>query len=400
MMINDEQTITQILTVIANRYGTNIFNDHKRFYAILCDMASGDHRMKERRRIKAALESGAVDILFKAQNDQESYELYVNEAITYFIEQSDIQESIAKDTIMSIVDALPFLTPNGMDDEQSETQLNPQKNDDDLSFEHKANYHKKTNKLLMYLMITTMIAILTLLVSLIVDVSFKQELIAIASGVLFTNMTLGIAYILQEYLIFNDMFETITIMLPILFVINLIFKIIYGNEIFFGAFFVFIWIGAILNTIYTYIEVEYDWMKMNLFFVIGISVVFVMIFVNISWTIWQWIIGIAGGILLAAVVFAIIEILDVVGVEKYITFTILLILMTVGNAYCLFANLDIYLIIGTCFVVFLTIGNLIALEMSFNEVSLSFQILNIIMIIMNGGLLYILVTTWLLPMFH
>ena len=77
-MIKNDPTMTQIITVIVNRYGIDIFKNPRRFLALLNDMASGDHRRKERRRIKAALESGAVDILLKVINDQASTKLHIN----------------------------------------------------------------------------------------------------------------------------------------------------------------------------------------------------------------------------------------------------------------------------------------------------------------------------------
>ncbi len=95
----DVQTIAHVLTEIVGTYGTDVFREQRKVYSLLSDMAPGDSRVKERRRIKAALESGAVDILLKATTDRTGCELYINESVMRLISQTDMAEEIARDTI-------------------------------------------------------------------------------------------------------------------------------------------------------------------------------------------------------------------------------------------------------------------------------------------------------------
>ena len=110
-MAKSEKTITAILTEIVQKYGTDIFRERKQVFGILSDMVTGDARAKERRRIKNALESGAVDILLKAVKDKASSELYINEAVTRLISQTDMAEEFAKETIMTVAEALSLQLP-------------------------------------------------------------------------------------------------------------------------------------------------------------------------------------------------------------------------------------------------------------------------------------------------
>ena len=50
-MAKDEQTIAHVLTEIVGTYGADVFKERRKVYSLLSDMAPGDSRVKERRRI-------------------------------------------------------------------------------------------------------------------------------------------------------------------------------------------------------------------------------------------------------------------------------------------------------------------------------------------------------------
>ena len=112
---------------------------------------------------------------------------------------------------------------------------------------------------------------------------------------------------------------------------------------------------------------------------------------DFSWTVWQWIIGIGGGLLLSAIVFAVIEILDMIGPEKFISLSVILLIMTIANMVLFFTIGENYLIIAECYFVILAIGSIIGTVLCYKEVATGLQILNIIMMLLNGGVFLLLV---------
>ena len=104
--MKDKKSIADVLGQIAEAYGEDIFLEQRRVYAILSDLAPGDFYAKQRRRIKMALEAGSVEILLKAKRDENGAELYINESIKRLINNTDMAEDIAKETIALIAEAL------------------------------------------------------------------------------------------------------------------------------------------------------------------------------------------------------------------------------------------------------------------------------------------------------
>ncbi len=100
--MKDKKSIADVLRQIAEDYGENIFLEQRRVYAILSDLAPGDFYAKQRRRIKMSLEAGSVEILLKAKKDKDGAELYINESVNRLINNTDMAEDIAKETIALI----------------------------------------------------------------------------------------------------------------------------------------------------------------------------------------------------------------------------------------------------------------------------------------------------------
>ena len=96
----------ELLTVLKNItriYGDNCFKKGGNANNLLADLLPGRAHAKQRRRIKSAIESGACDMLLKAELDSEHR---INSAIEVLIEYSDMSEDIAADIINTLAQAI------------------------------------------------------------------------------------------------------------------------------------------------------------------------------------------------------------------------------------------------------------------------------------------------------
>ena len=405
----DVQTIAHVLTEIVGTYGTDVFKERRKVYSLLSDMAPGDSRAKERRRIKAALESGAVDILLKATTDRTGCELYINESVMRLISQTDMAEEIARDTIICIAEAFSLTSPQPSAEqiarktsETANTEIPSDKesssSDNEVLATAAEMHHNRKRKKTLLLAASSAVFVMTL-ATMLVGIFFassplKYWLLGIGGGIVITGLTLGIAYAFQEFILFNEMCQTVTIALPVLFVANIVLRIALGDAsygLIFRIITVFIAIGAIANAIYTRIDIEDKWTWPNIVVAVCSAFLFFVWPGDFSWTVWQWIIGIGGGLLLSAIVFAVIEILDMIGPEKFITLSVIVLIMTIVNMVLFFKFGENYLIIAECYFVILAIGSIIGAVMCHNEAATGLQVLNIIMMLLNGGVFLLLV---------
>lgn len=408
-MAKDEQTIAHVLTEIVGTYGTDVFKEQRKVYSLLSDMAPGDSRVKERRRIKAALESGAVDILLKATEDKAGCELYINESVTRLISQTDMAEEVAREAIMSVAEALSLTTPQPSTEpkakkasEASKTETPTQKDssssDNEVLGTAAEMLHKRKKKKVTLLSVCVAVSVLTL-ATILVGIFFaasplKYWLLGIGGGIIITGLTIGIAYAFQEFILFNEMCQTITIAIPVVFVANIVLRIVLGNEAYgliFQIISVFMAVGSIANAITTRVVCEEKWTWPNIVMTVCSAFLFFIWPGDFSWTVWQWIIGIGGGLLLSAIVFAVIEILDMIGPEKFISLSVILLIMTIANMVLFFTIGENYLIIAECYLVILAIGSIIGAVICHNEAATGLQVLNIILLLINGGAFLLLI---------
>lgn len=395
-MAKDEQTIAHVLTEIVGTYGADVFKERRKVYSLLSDMAPRDSRAKERRRIKAALESGAVDILLKATEDNAGCELYINESVTRLISQTDMAEEVATGAIMSIAEALSLTAPKLSNTAKNEQKTVKTGASVELAGDRLYKSRQKKKKILLSVGIATSVfAVATMLVGIFLAESpLKDWLIGVAGGFILTGITIGIAYAFQEFILFNEMCQTVTVAIPILFVANIVLRIVLGNEAYgliFQILSVFMAIGAIANAIYTRIDIEEKWTWPNIVMAVCNVFLFFIWPGNFSWTVWQWIIGIGGGLLLVAIVFAVIEILDMIGPEKFIILSVILLIMSIANVVLLFTIGENYLIIAECYFVIHAISSIIGAVMCYNEAATGLGVLNVILLLINGGAFLLLV---------
>lgn len=393
--MKDKKSIADVLGQIAEAYGEDIFLEQRRVYAILSDLAPGDFYAKQRRRIKMALEAGSVEILLKAKRDENGAELYINESIKRLINNTDMAEDIAKETIALIAEALS-VNPA----EASNKCQKGLKSKEKRQRTERQNKWKEITKAGKYAAIGILslcgaAAVLSLAVLFVnLDTIGKQWFIGIVSGVALAAGVVGLAFLIENK-IYNEKCQTITISLPILLGANIVLRAVLGNEAY-GLIFHIIsaWIvaGAAANIVLTRVEWEEKWTWPNAAVALCSGFLFFLWPGDFSWTVWQWIIGIGGSLALSAFAVIVSWILEEIGAEIYQSLSVILILTTTANFVLLFTLKQDYLIIAMCFMAVFTVGAIITAFMSFGEDAPVPGFINIVIAIINCGIFIILVT--------
>ena len=98
-----DNEILPVLKEIAKKFGSNCFKKGGSANNLLADYLPGTNYAKRRRRIKAAVDSGACEILLKMEYERE---YKINYAKTLLIEYSDMAEDIATEIINTLAQAL------------------------------------------------------------------------------------------------------------------------------------------------------------------------------------------------------------------------------------------------------------------------------------------------------
>lgn len=395
--MKDEKSIAEVLGQIAKSYGEDIFLEQRRVYAILSDLASGDSNAKQRRRIKMSLEAGSVEILLKAKKDKKGAELYINESVSRLISNTDMDEGVARETINIIAEALS-ISPSAVTDKGKNTKK-PKKITDDAQTakpQEKPNDNTEYGEgfkmpkfiLIGLLVLCGAFAILGLVALFMnLDWTGNQWFIGIGSGLVLAAASVGLSF-LFENLIDNYKCQTLTVIIPILFAGNILLRCFLGEEsvgIIFRILMAFIFAGSVANAVFTHIEQEEKYMPPNIIAAVLSALLFFIWPGDFSWTVWQWIIGIGGGLVLCALAIFAALILDEIGPETHQSLSVILILFTIANLVLLLILEQNYLIISMCFMVILAIGTIITTFISFSEASSGLGILNIILALINGG---------------
>lgn len=396
--MKDEKSIAEVLGQIAKSYGEDIFLEQRRVYAILSDLASGDSNAKQRRRIKMLLEAGSVEILLKAKKDKKSAELYINESVSRLISNTDMDEGVARETINIIAEALS-ISPSAVTDKGKNTKkpkkitddaqtAKPQEKPDDNT-EYGEGIKMPKFILIGLLVLCGAFAIFGLVALFMnLDWTGNQWFIGIGSGLVLAAASVGLSF-LFENLIDNYKCQTLTVIIPILFVGNILLRCFFGEEsvgIIFRILMAFIFAGSVANAVFTHIEQEEKYMPPNIIAAVLSALLFFIWPGEFSWTVWQWIIGIGGGLVLCALAIFAVLILDEIGPETHQSLSVILILFTIANLVLLLILEQNYLIISMCFMVILAIGAIITAFISFSEASSGIGILNIILSLINGGI--------------
>ena len=393
-----EKNISDVLKKIVESYGEDIFLEQRRVYAILSDLAPGDMLSKQRRRIKMSLEAGSVEILLKAKKDKKGAELYINESVSRLISNTDMDEGVARETINIIAEVLS-ISPSAVTDKGKNTKkpkkitddaqtAKPQEKPDDNT-EYGEGFKMPKFILIGLLVLCGAFAIFGLVALFMnLDWTGNQWFIGIGSGIALSAASVGLSF-LFENLIDNYKCQTLTVIIPILFAGNILLRCFLGEEsvgIIFRILMAFIFAGSVANAVFTHIEQEEKYMPPNIIAAVLSALLFFIWPGDFSWTVWQWIIGIGGGLVLCALAIFATLILDEIGPETHQSLSVILILFTIANLVLLLILEQNYLIISMCFMVILAIGAIITTFISFSEASSGIGILNIILSLINGGI--------------
>lgn len=393
--MKDKKSIADVLGQIAEAYGEDIFLEQRRVYAILSDLAPGDFYAKQRRRIKMALEAGSVEILLKAKRDENGAELYINESIKRLINNTDMAEDIAKETIALIAEALSVNPAEASNKCQKGLKSKEKRQRTERQSKWKELTKAGKYAAIGILSLCGAAAVLSLAVLFVnLDTIGKQWFIGIVSGVALTAGVVGLAFLIENK-IYNEKCQTITISLPIILAANIVLRAVLGNEAY-GLIFHIIsaWIvaGAAANIVLTRVEWEEKLTWPNAAVALCSGFLFFLWPGDFSWTVWQWIIGIGGSLALSAFAVIVSWILEEIGAEIYQSLSVILILTTTANFVLLFTLKQDYLIIAMCFMAVFTVGAIITAFMSFGEDAPVPGFINIVIAIINCGIFIILVT--------
>ena len=390
--MKDEKSIAEVLRQIAKSYGEDIFLEQRRVYAILSDLASGDSNAKQRRRIKMSLEAGSVEILLKAKKDKKGAELYINESVSRLISNTDMDEGVARETINIIAEALS-ISPSAVTDKGKNTKKPKKITDDAQTAKPQEKPDDNTEygegfKMPKFILIGLLVLCGAFAMFMNLDWTGNQWFIGIGSGLVLAAASVGLSF-LFENLIDNYKCQTLTVIIPILFAGNILLRCFLGEEsvgIIFRILMAFIFAGSVANAVFTHIEQEEKYMPPNIIAAVLSALLFFIWPGDFSWTVWQWIIGIGGGLVLCALAIFAALILDEIGPETHQSLSVILTLFTIANLVLLLILEQNYLIISMCFMVILAIGAIITAFISFSEASSGLGILNIILALINGGI--------------
>lgn len=385
-----EKNISDVLKQIVEGYGEDIFLDQRRVYAILCDLASGDMLSKQRRRIKMSLESGCAEILLKAKKDQKAEQLYINESVNRLISNTDMDESVARETVTILADALSI--------NMSATSKTPKEQTKHDGFVY---YREKKIKRTAVISVIVLgcILLISALVILFLNLDWTGRLwfIGIGSGLALTAASVGMAF-LFENLINNYKCQTLSVVVPTILLGCILMRCFFSEESFgivFKILMAFIFAGSIANAVFTHVELEEKFMPLNIFVAVCSAFLFFIWPGNFSWEAWQWIIGVGGGMVLCGAVVVLSWILEEIGPEIHQSLSVMLLLTTFVNFLLLFVIEENYLIIFMCFAVIFGIGSLINAFISFSEDAPVFGIINVILTLLNTAVfLFIIVGSY------
>lgn len=373
-----EKNISDVLKQIADSYGENIFLDQRRVYAILCDLAPGDMLSKQRRRIKMSLESGCTEILLKAKKDPKGKQLYINESVNRLVSNTDMNESIARETIIMLADALSINMPVVSEKPKEQTKQD--------KFVNYRDEKIKTTAVISAIVLGGILLISVLVILFLnLDWTGRQWFIGIGSGLLFAAASVGTAF-LFENIINNYKCQTLTVAVPIILLGCILMRCFFNEESFgiiFKILMTFIFAGSIANAVFTHIELEEKFMPPNIVTAVCSVFLFFLWPGNFSWTAWQWIIGIGGGLALCAFSVILSWILEEIGPKIYQSLSVMLLLTTIINFILLFLIGENYLIISMCLMVILGISSVIVAFISFGECENAFGIMNVILALLN-----------------
>ena len=302
-MQQKKYNLVTALKEITNQYGFEIYQNPQRVNAMVLDLVNGDTREKYRKRFKIALESGVVEVLLQYAKTKENLIDYQKEAVN-ILTKNKMDFKAANEVVMAITAGLGLYE---IEEVQSKTTM-----------KEKRKFFKK--KELIYLGILGFSLIYSLLSGI------KGLQLAVFITIIGVSVMKFIAKLLDEFLLIEQC-KTMTIGISIGILFN---KLFVSNEVFYFLAMI-LTILAFLNCFYCWKEVEDEWMIPNIIFAI-ISMIFIFLGeINLISYLWQWMIGIGGGLCLLVIIFVISELFEQFLFEFQYVCSTLLTIYTIVN---------------------------------------------------------------------
>lgn len=398
-MAKKETTAAAALEIIVSRYGIDTFRDRRRAFALLTDLAPGDANAKDRRRIRQALDSGAAEILLKAAESGTGGELHINESVSRLMEQTDMAEEFARQTVEMLANAFGVSAEDGSDyDEDDDDEIGviaalhggSRKTETSRRRSKGANIGKIIGIIAIALAAAGIVGGFIAGLLLLAPVP-KQWLIAAGCGIALTAGTVGLSFAVENWTC-NEKCQTITFAIPVLIAGNIVLRALLGesyaliSRILFG----FLAAGSIANIVLTRTEGEEGYTLPNVIFA-AVGALLVLTWPGdwhwlSNWKVWQWVIGIGGGLVLSAFVALLAFVLDDTGPEAKHTLTVSILIFTIVNLILVVVvGKEKYDIIAKCIFAFLAVGSLITTFIAFNDMSPILGWLNLALTVLNGG---------------
>lgn len=372
-MAKKETTAAAALEIIVSRYGIDTFRDRRRAFALLTDLAPGDANTKDRRRIKQALDSGAAEILLKAAESGTGGELHINESVSRLMEQTDMAEEFAKQTIQMLANAFGVSAEDVSDDDGGSDDgisiidaLRSGSRKAETSRRHfeGANIGKIIGIIAIALAAAGIVGGFIAGLLLLAPVP-KQWLIAAGCGIALTAGTVGLSFAVENWT-YNEKCQTITFVIPVLVAGNIVLRAVFGESYALISRILFGFLAAVSALLVLTWPGDWHWLS--------------------NWKVWQWVIGIGGGLVLSAFVAFLAFVLDDTGPEAKHTLTVSILIFTIVNLILVVVvGKEKYDIIAKCIFAFLAVGSLITTFIAFNDMSPILGWLNLVLTVLNGG---------------
>ena len=368
-MAKKETTAEAALEIIVSRYGIDTFRDRRRAFALLTDLAPGDANTKDRRRIKQALDSGAAEILLKAAGSGTGGELHINESVSRLMEQTDMAEEFAKQTIQMLANAFGVSAEDVSDDDGDDDGISiidalrsgSRKAETSRMHSEGANIGKIIGIIAIALAAAGIVGGFIAGLLLLAPVP-KQWLIAAGCGIALTAGTIGLSFAVENWT-YNEKCQTITFAIPVLVAGNIVLTRTESEEGYTLPNVIFAAVSALLVLTW---PGDWHWLS--------------------NWKVWQWVIGIGGGLVLSAFVALLAFVLDDTGPEAKHTLTVSILIFTIVNLILVVViGKEKYDIIAKCIFAFLAVGSLITTFIAFNDMSPILGWLNLVLTVLNGG---------------
>ncbi len=362
--MSDNKKAAHALAEMTARYGAEIYRDRRRAYAIFCDLAGGDLLKKQRRRVRAAIDSGAAEALLSEVRNGELDSEAIKKAQSALIDKTDMDSDCAKETVELIA--------------QSIASIKPQKDGRQKSVGG-------------YIICAVLFALFS--VSFVFGFFIKSTIgkcvLGVSAGAMLSIIVLSISVLIDKAVYFEKC-KTAAIAIPTVLALNITLNIALGSEyaLIFKIICGFCAVGSAVNIALCVYDLCEKLIAPNIIFCILSAAGIFWWFDSVSWKVWQWIIGVGGGIALILVLIFLSEIIKSFGAETYQSMPVLITIVTMVNAALLFSNRQSYAVIALCMALCMTLCAAVCAVTAYRNVAIGSGRFSLILTIVNIALFF------------